>query len=180
MESLNMCIQLIPLPDIHIMIQIIRQLCQKAGCEPKDLVVEWTPARGACLIGTNAQGEKTYLNVFARLDHIAQAIWLCANGQEHLYPRIQKQQTALDARVKEWLDEASDKCQRESENPPCEQRTDTAADGDEKDWRKLVTVSEIMRAFPRHPSADDIIDLYQRNKHFNSSDLKALLEKHSR
>ena len=53
--------QSISLPDIRIMIQIVRQLCQKAGCEPKDLVMEWTPARGACLIGTNAQGEKTYL-----------------------------------------------------------------------------------------------------------------------
>jgi hypothetical protein len=162
------------------MIQIIRQLCQKAGCEPKDLVVEWTPARGACLIGTNAHGEKTYLNVLARLDHIAQAIWLCANGQEHLYPQIQEQQTALDARVKEWLDEAADKCEPQWEIPPQAPRTDTTTESVQKDWRQLGTVSEIMRAFPRHPSTDDIIDLYQRNKNFNSSDLKALLEKHSR
>src|SRR5271154_4429639 len=85
------------------MIQIIRQVCQNAGCHPKDLVVEWTPARGARVIGTNAQGVKTYMNVPARLDHIAQAIWLCANGQEHLYARMQQQQAEIDAKAKEWL-----------------------------------------------------------------------------
>jgi hypothetical protein len=162
------------------MIQIIRELCQKAGCQPKDLVVEWTAARGACLIGTNAQGEKTYLNVLARLDHIAQAIWLCANGQENLYPQIQEQQAALDAQVKEWLTENSDKCDPQWGCPEEEFPLENAEGPKESDWRQLNTVGEIMRAFPRHPSPDDIIDLYQRNKNFKSSDLKALLEKHSR
>jgi hypothetical protein len=162
------------------MIQIIRQFCRSAGCQPQDIVVEWTPSRGACLIGTSSEGLKTSLNVLARLDHIAQAIWLCANGQDHLYPRIQQQQAAIDEQVKKWVAENTDETESESEDQLPEYLLEKPADPARPDWRRLKTVSDIMKAFPRHPSADDIIDLYQRNKDFNSSDLKALLEKHSR
>jgi hypothetical protein len=155
------------------MIQIIHQLCQDAECQPQDLAVEWTPAGGARLVATNPKGAKRYLNVMARLDHIAQAICLCANGQEHLYPRIQQQQAVIDAHVKEWTAENTDESDGGGEDSE-------HTKNNRKDWRKLNTVAGIMRAFPRHPSADDIIDLYQRNKNLKSPDLKSLLEKRSR
>ena len=162
------------------MIHIIRQLCQDAGCQAKDLVVEWNPAKGSRVIGTNTRGERTYVNIFARLDHIAQAIWLCASGQEYLYPQMQKQQAAIDAKVKEWLAENGDQFGHsfgDQQQRHCGENTKACV---QEDWRKLKTVREIVRAFPTHPSTDDIIDLYQRNKTLKSADLKALLKKHSR
>ncbi|HEX4120041.1 MAG TPA: hypothetical protein VH619_05375 [Verrucomicrobiae bacterium] len=164
------------------MIKIIRQVCKKAGCQPKDLIVEWTPAKGARLIGTSPNGAKTYLNVLARLDHIAQAIYLCANNQEHLYPRIQQQQAEMDARLKECMaenvsaekiDEGVDdwqECLPESE----------VKIAIERDWHQLKTARAILRAFPKRPTSDDLIDLYQRNKALNSQELKALLSRHCR
>jgi hypothetical protein len=164
------------------MIQIIRKLCKNAGCQPKDLVVEWTPTQGVRVIGTNSQGVKTAINVLARLDHVAQAVWLCVNGQEHLYPQIQQQQAAIDIRVKEWMVQNAAQFEEKQGNQTKKRFTipKENVENVEQDWHELDTVEEIMRAFPRHPSADDIIDLYQRNKNLKSSDLKALLEKHSR
>ena len=122
----------------------------------------------------------TYRYIQARLDQIAQAIWLCANGQEHMYSRMQRQQAAINAKVKEWLARNADQFSQGFEDQPQRQHTNDTKDNVREDWRQLNTVPEIVRAFPRHPSTDDIIDLYQRNKNLNSSDLKALLEKHSR
>lgn len=155
------------------MIQIIRQLCQRAGCDAKDLAVEWTPTRGVRLIATNAEGKKTYLNVLARPDHIAQAIYLCANGQEHLYPRIQQQQEAIDSQLREWLS-------KDSESPGIEWCKQEAAVPAVMDWRECNTAAEMVLAFPKRPSADDIIDLYQRNKVLRSADIEALLRRLSR
>jgi hypothetical protein len=162
------------------MIQIIRQVCKQAGCQPKDLIVEWTPAQGCRVIGTNPQGVKTYLNVLARLDHIARAIWLCAKGQEHLYPELQRQQAAIDAKVQKWLAENADPFKQDFGAQQQGHPTENIRGSTEEDWRQLTTVPAIVQAFPRHPSTDDIIDLYQRNKDLNSSDLRILLEKHSR
>jgi hypothetical protein len=116
----------------------------------------------------------------ARLDLLAQAIWLCANGQEHLYSRMQQQQAAIDAKVKEWLAEEADQLKQGLGDPQQGDPAESTTESIQEDWRRLNTVPEILRAFPRHPSTDDMIDLYQRNKNLNSSDLKALLEKHSR
>ena len=162
------------------MIELIRQLCRKAGCQPKDLVVEWTPGGGSRVVATNSQGVRSYLHVLARLDHIAQAVWLCANGQEHLYSEVRQKQAAIDAKVKEWL--AANVChlQQGVEDQPQGHPAQDTRGGIRKDWRQLDSVPEIMRAFPMRPSSDDIIDLYQRNKHLKSSVLKALLERHSR
>ena len=162
------------------MIQIIRQVCQKAGCQPKDLMVEWTPGNGVRLIGANSQGEKICLNILCRLEHLAHAVYLCANGQEHLYPRIQQEQASIDASFKEWLAAKDKKARKTIEDHPQRPANASATESLEKDWRQFKTVPEIMRAFPIHPSADDVIDLYQTNKKFNSTHLKTLLEKHSR
>ena len=162
------------------MIHIIHQICQNAGCQAKDLVIEWNPARGARIIGTNSRGERTYLNIQARLDHIAQAIWLCASGQEDLYPQMRRQQEAVDAKVKEWLADNNDQFKQDFADQREEHPVKTAKRTVQDDWRRFKTATDIVRAFPQHPSTDDIIDLYQRNKKLNSAALKALMEKHSR
>jgi hypothetical protein len=162
------------------MIKIIRQICQKAGCQPKDLVVEWTPSNGARLVGTNSRGERIYLNVVCRLEHIAHAIYLCANGQEHLYPQVQKQQEAIEAKLKEWLAENVEKKEQSPEEQTTCHEVPNTRENLARDWRHFNTVPEIMRAFPIHPTADDMIDLYQRNKKLNSVRLRDFLEKHSR
>lgn len=97
-----------------------------------------------------------------------------------MYSRMQRQQAAINAKVKEWLARNADQFSQGFEDQPQRQHTNDTKDNVREDWRQLNTVPEIVRAFPRHPSTDDIIDLYQRNKNLNSSDLKALLEKHSR
>jgi len=162
------------------MIQIIRQVCQRAGCQPRDLVVEWTPSGGVRVIGTNPQGVKTYLNVLCRLDDIAHAIWLCANGQEHLYPEIQRERAAIEAKVNEWLTGNADQFKQDWRDQQTEHLAENTPGKIQKDWRQLNTAAEILPAFPNHPSPDDIIDLYQRNKNLKSPQLEALLKKHSR
>ena len=164
------------------MIQIIRQFCQNTGCQPKDLVVEWTLERGACLIGTNSEGVKTSLAILARPDHIAQAVWLCANGQEHLYSQIQEQSSEIYGQVREWLSDHASASEDVWDEPQQSHLPETALTGEptREDWRNFKTVAQIIHAFPMHPSADDLIDLYERNKKIKSSHLKALLEKRSR
>jgi hypothetical protein len=157
------------------MIQMIRLICRNAGCEPKDLIVEWSPTTGARVIVTNRQGVKSSVKVPVRLDQIAQAIWLCANGHEQLYPHIQQQQMAIDSSTKEWRAFG-----QAFEDPDKGHSTVNAEGAVNNDWRQSTTVLGILRAFPRRPSSDDIIDLYQRNKALKSSQLKALLEKYSR
>jgi hypothetical protein len=165
------------------MIKIIRQVCKKAGCEPKDLIVEWTPAKGARLVGISADGTKTYLNVLARLDHIAQAIYLCANGQEHLYPKLQQQQAEVEAKLKELktcMAENNEIAQQSLEEWQESLAQEEAAVSAPRNWRNLKTPKAILRAFPKRPTTDDLIDLYQRNKSLNSSELTALLVNRSR
>lgn len=162
------------------MIKIIRQVCKKAGCEPKDLVVEWTPTKGARLVGTSPDGAKTYLNVLARLDHIAQAIYLCVNGQEHLYPKYQQQQAEAEARLKERNGQNTSKTEQSFEEWQEGLSEEEAKEPAQRNWRLLKTARAILRAFPKRPSSDDIIDLYQRNKTLNSPELTALLEKSTR
>jgi hypothetical protein len=157
------------------MIQMIRLICRNAGCQPKDLIVEWSPTTGARVIVTNRQGVKSSVKVPVRLDQIAQAIWLCANGQEELYPHLQQQQMAFDSATKEWRAFG-----QAFEDPDKGHSTINIEGAVNRDWRQSTTVLGIMRAFPKRPSSDDIIDLYQRNKVLKSSRLKALLEKHSR
>ncbi|HZM02876.1 MAG TPA: hypothetical protein VFC44_07615 [Candidatus Saccharimonadales bacterium] len=163
------------------MIQIIRQVCQKAGCQPKDLVLEWSPKNGTRLIGANPQSVKIYVNVLCPLEHIAHAIYLCVNGQEDLYPQFQQQQAAIAAKPKEKRAGKDAKMKDTLEaRPQGGAAASNPGESVEKDWRQLTTVPEIVRSFPIHPSADDVIDLYQRNKKINSAHLQALLEKHSR
>jgi hypothetical protein len=162
------------------MIQIIHQFCQNAGCQPKDLIVEWTPARGACLIGINAKGVKTCLAVLASPDQIAKAIWLCANGQEHLYSQLQQQQSENYGQTDEKFAEYAALSECEWEELLQDRFLENAAEHIEKDWREFRTVSQMINAFPTHPSADDLIDLYERNKQLDSPELKALLKKRSR
>jgi hypothetical protein len=162
------------------MIKIIRQVCKKAGCEPKDLIIEWTPTKGARLVGTSPDGAKTYLNVLARLDHIAQAIYLCVNGQEHLYPKYQQQQAEAEARLKERKVQNTAKTEHSFEDWQEGLTEEAVTEPIEKNWRQLKTARAILRAFPKRPSSDDIIDLYQRNKTLNSPELTALLEKSTR
>jgi hypothetical protein len=157
------------------MIQMIRLICRNAGCEAKDLVVEWSATAGARIIVTNRQGVKSTVKVPVRLDQIAQAIWLCANGQEELYPHAQQQQMAIDSATNAWRAFG-----QAFEDPATAHSTANVEGAVKYDWRQSTTVLGILRAFPRRPSADDIIDLYQRNKVLKSSRLKALLDKHSR
>jgi hypothetical protein len=165
------------------MIKIIRQVCKKAGCEPKDLIVEWTPAKGARLVAICPDGTKTSLNVLARLDHIAQAIYLCANGQEHLYPKLRQQQAEVDAKLKELkacTAENNETAQQSFEEWQENLAQEEAATSAPRNWRNLKTPKAILRAFPKRPTTDDLIDLYQRNKSLNSSELNALLLNRSR
>jgi hypothetical protein len=120
------------------------------------------------------------MSVLARLDRIAQAIWLCANGQEDLYPQIQQQQTEIDAKIREWLADNSGPFRQGFGEQQQANPANSARAGVLEDWRQSNSVAEIMRAFPTHPSTDDIIDLYQRNKSLKSSHLKSLVERHSR
>lgn len=132
------------------------------------------------MIGVNAQGVTTFLNISARLDYITRAICLCADGQEHLYAQMQQRQALINAKVKEWLAENADNCGQTLGDQQQERPTETTPGRLQKDWRQLKTALAIARAFPIHPSTDDMIDLYQRNKSLGSPDLKALLEKYSR
>jgi hypothetical protein len=161
------------------MIQMIRLICRNAGCEPKDLIVEWSPTTGARVVVTNRQGVRSFVKVPVRLDQIAQAIWLCANGQEELYPQAQQQQMAIDSTTKEWraFGQAFEDPAKDTAKGSSAIHIEGAV---KQDWRQSATVLGILRAFPRRPSSDDLIDLYQRNKALKSSRLKALLEKHSR
>lgn len=162
------------------MIQIIRQFCQNTGCHPKDLTVEWTLERGACLVGTNPQGVRTSLAILARPDHIAQAVWLCANGQEHLYPQVQEQSSEAYGQVKEWLTDQASAAEDFWDETQQGASFDMPNEPVKIDWRRFKTVPQIIHAFPANPSSDDLIDLYERNKKLKSPDLKALLAKRSR
>ncbi len=160
------------------MIDSIKQFCRITGCHPKDIAVQWSLQSWPILLARDNKGKVKGMPVPGRIDRVMQAIYLCATGQEDLYPRLLEQQAALEAKLHAWV-EGDEGYLPQPDFSPKETRPPESKEKPKKDWHKLKKASEIMKAFPLHPTADDIIDLYQMNKVLKSDKLAGLLRMRS-
>ena len=157
------------------MIQIIHQFCKFARCKPADIVLEWDPKTGARLTAQGPDGAKCALNVLGSLNHMAQALLLVTTGEEKRYPQMLEQQKQLDAKIREWQAGGDDTTESHGIGFYSPAEDAVAA----KDWRRAKNPADVLQGFPRHPKPDELIDLWQLNKTFASTELANLLKKHS-
>jgi len=158
------------------MIQIIHQFCKSAGCKPADIVLEWDAKTGARFTAKGPDGAPCALNVLGSLNHMAQALLLVTTGEEKRYPQMLEQQKLLDAKIREWQAGGSGTTESDAIGFYSPASDEVAAN----DWRRAKNPAEVLQGFPRHPKPDELIDLWQLNKTFASSELANLLKKHSR
>jgi len=157
-------------------IEIIHKFCNDTETHPKDLVIQWNMQRHPIVFAHGRNGQVVYMQIFERIDRVVEAIQLCATRHEDKFDKFLAAQEAVFDKYRERAGETAEglappqALKPGKEQPPAEVTPD---------WHQMSHVGKIMAAFPLHPAADDIIDLYQKNKTLRSKRLDQLLRKHS-
>jgi hypothetical protein len=157
-------------------IEIIHKFCNDTETHPKDLVIQWNLQRPPIIFAQDRNGQIVYMQLFERTDRVVEAIHFCAIGHEDKFDKFLEAQEAVFAKYRELAGETAEGIAPAQAPKPGKEEPPAAV---KPDWHQLSQVGQIMAAFPLHPTADDIIDLYQKNKTLRSKKLDLLLRKHS-
>ena len=141
------------------LLERIKHFCKTNNCLPSQLVLQWSVRGGCNLVVHLPTGSRVLPLVTHSLDMVAKALFMLA-----LQEPEQPQATPPDQGMPHY-DFGKPKPASPPEPP--------------KSWREAGTPQEVLGLFPKTPTADELIDLFELNKKFQDQAITKLLSQHS-
>jgi hypothetical protein len=150
--------------------RLLETICQRYNCGAENFVLQWGPLHGCLLVVVVNSQRIGAVKIQTRrpgnipdLDKLAEGI-----------------RTMVTQQSNQKGDQIAPGMKSEANQTETRPSRRAAKGTIVENWRQLSDPDAIAQAFPQHPSNDDIIDLYQRNKEIQSDKLAVLLKERAR